>query len=67
VNRSPRGYRAWEVDYEEYLAAVCRDDVPAGEGATLLDMAGLAHSRVSEWLRRCHQLHRVLTQQQERE
>ena len=31
-------YRAWEGDYEAYLADVSRDDVPEGEGATLLDM-----------------------------
>ena len=31
-------YRAWEGDYETYLAEISKDDVPAGQGATLLDM-----------------------------
>ena len=31
-------YRAWEGDYEEYLAEVSKDGVPKGAGATLLDM-----------------------------
>ena len=31
-------YRAWEADYEAYLASVSEDDAAPGQGATLLDM-----------------------------
>ena len=33
-------YRAWEADYERYLAAVSADDAAEGAGATLLNMVG---------------------------
>ena len=33
-----RRYRAWEADYEAYLASITEDDAAPGQGATLLDM-----------------------------